>query len=285
MPQNEAAMNYRELRKRLEPLYGEGEARAVADRLLEDVFGLTKADIICGAVERLSPADSAWLSRLADRLLANEPVQYVVGRTEFLGRRFITAPGALIPRPETEELCAWIISESSAFEAPDILDIGTGTGCIACTLALDIQRSRVCGWDISADALAIAAENAALLKAPVMLEKQDILSKSADSARWNIIVSNPPYVCLSEKSGMSPNVTEYEPHSALFVPDADPLLFYRAIARYACAALKPRGRLFLELNPLYACELAATLEAAGLKDIMIKEDMCGKKRMASAVSD
>lgn len=276
-------MNYRELRAKLTPLYGESEARAVTDILLEDVFGLTKADIICGAVERLSADDSARLALMADRLLANEPVQYVVGHTKFLGRQFKTAPGALIPRPETEELCTWIISESSAFEAPDILDIGTGTACIACTLALDIPKSRVCGWDISAEALAIASENASSLKAPVSLKQQDILSKSTDRARWDIIASNPPYICLSEKSGMSPNVTEHEPHAALFVPGSDPLLFYRSIAHYALTALKPRGRLFFEINPLYAHELTAMLESAGFKEIIIKKDMYGKKRMASAV--
>lgn len=277
------AMDYRELRKKLTPLYGESEARAVADILLEDVFGLTKADIICGAVERLSTADGTRLALMTDRLLANEPVQYVVGHTCFLGRQFKTAPGALIPRPETEELCSWIISESSAFETPDILDIGTGTGCIACTLALDIPQSKVCGWDISADALAIAAENADALKAPVSLKQQDMLRKTADHTHWDIIASNPPYICLSEKNGMSPNVTEHEPDVALFVPDSDPLLFYRAIAQYARTALKPRGRLYFEINPLYAHELTAMLESAGFKKIIIKKDLYEKKRMASAI--
>jgi len=275
-------MNYRELRSRLEPLYGKTEARAVADFLLGEAFGLSRADILCGAVERLNEDDTARLARMVGRLQAFEPVQYVVGGTTFCGRRFKTAKGALIPRPETEELCTWIIDESKGLNSPKILDIGTGTGCIACTLALDISRSEVSAWDISPDALAIASENARRLSARVSLIRQDALHKSPDFALWDIIVSNPPYICNKERADMSRNVLDYEPHAALFVPDADPLLFYRAIAIYARTALKPRGRLFLEINPLYAGDVRTLLAEMGFKNVEIRLDQFGRLRMVRA---
>lgn len=277
-------MNYRELRAKLAPLYGEGEARAMADCLLEDAFGLSRADVLCGAVERLSPADSVRLEQMVARLLNFEPLQYVVGYTIFKGRRFKTATGALIPRPETEELCTWITHDNATLERPNILDIGTGTGCIACTLALDIPQSSVSALDISKPALAIAAENAKQLGVNITLSEQDILTKSADTALWNIIVSNPPYVCINEQSAMSPNVLRHEPHIALFVPDDAPLLFYRAIANYALTALKPQGRIYFEINPLYANELTSMLTSLGFKDVTIKKDMFGKERMLSSLT-
>lgn len=275
-------MDYHSLRTRLEPLYGKTEARAIADCLLGEAFGLSKADILCGAVERLSLADNTRLCRMVSRLEAFEPVQYVVGSTYFCRRRFKTAKGALIPRPETEELCTWITSENTDIEAPKILDIGTGSGCIACTLALDMRQSEVSAWDISTDALAIAAENARLLSAHVSLTQQDMLCKSPDSALWNIIVSNPPYICDKERADMSRNVLDYEPHAALFVPDAAPLLFYRAIAIYAQAALKPHGRLYFEINPLYADDIRALLAETDFKNIEIRTDQYGRQRMARA---
>lgn len=275
-------MTYRELRQKLTPLYGEGEARAVADMLLDEAFGLGKADILCGAVERMSPFDTARLGEMLRRLMAFEPVQYVIGAAEFCGRRFKVAPGVLIPRPETEELCAWITAESKTLGAPNILDIGTGSGCIACTLAVDIPRSSVSAWDISADALAIARENAASLGATVAFTEQDMLSKTPDFDLWDIVVSNPPYICNKERASMERNVLDYEPHSALFVPDTEPLLFYRAIALYAATALRPRGRLFFEINPQYAVDMRTMLEETGFKDIEIRKDECGKERMVKA---
>lgn len=277
-------MNYRELRARLIPLYGENEARAVADMLLGEAFGMTKADILCGAVERLGADDTARLASMLRRLLAFEPVQYVLGFADFCGRRFKTASGVLIPRPETEELCAWITADNSTLAAPNILDIGTGSGCIACTLTLDIPQSRVSAWDTSAPALAIAAENARLLNARVDFSRQDALRKTQDNALWDIIVSNPPYICNKERASMHRNVTDHEPHSALFVPDSEPLLFYHRIALYAATALKPQGCLYFEINPLYASELRAMLVSMGFNGVEIRPDSYGKLRMAKAVS-
>jgi len=275
-------MNYRELRARLAPLYGESEARAVTDMLLSETFGLAKADVLCGAVERMSLSDTAKLEQLTQRLERFEPVQYVIGHAEFCGRRFKVAPCVLIPRPETEELCAWIEEECASGNPQKALDVGTGSGCIACTLALDIRQSEVEAWDISAEALAIARENAARLGARVSFKQQNALRKKDDSPQWNIIVSNPPYICLSERKDMERNVLEHEPHSALFVPDNDPLLFYRAISRYAAASLLPGGRLFYEINPQHARETVAMLRDMNFKKIVVRDDSYGKERMVSA---
>lgn len=278
-----ATLTYRSLRARLTPLLGEGEARAVLDLLLEEVFSMSRADVLCGSVERLSPADAARLDAAVRRLETFEPVQYVIGHAVFCNRRFSVAPGVLIPRPETEELCTLITSESATFKSPYILDIGTGSGCIACTLDLDMPGSHVSAWDISPSALAIANRNADALHAHVSFKQQDALHAPVDSEMWDIIVSNPPYICMKEKTSMDSNVLDHEPHNALFVPDSDPLLFYRAIARYAVIALKPSGRLYFEINPLYAFPLKTMLLETGFKTVNIIKDEWGKERMVSSV--
>ena len=162
---------------------------------------------------------------------------------------------------------------------PSILDIGTGSGCIAITVALALPQARVTAWDISTDALAIAAGNAHRLGASVRFEHQDALSAPDDEERWDVIVSNPPYICDKERADMSDNVLSYEPELALFVPDSDPLLFYRAIARYASKALKPGGRLLFETNTAYAHEVAQTMADEGFTAIEVRNDCFGKPRM------
>lgn len=162
---------------------------------------------------------------------------------------------------------------------PSILDIGTGSGCIAITVALALPQARVTAWDISPDALAIAAGNAHKLGASVRFEHQDALSAPDDEARWDVIVSNPPYICDRERADMSDNVLSYEPELALFVPDSDPLLFYRAIARYASKALKPGGRLLFETNTAYAHEVAQAMADEGFTAIEVRNDCFGKPRM------
>ena len=162
---------------------------------------------------------------------------------------------------------------------PSILDIGTGSGCIAITVALALPQARVTAWDISTDALAIAAGNAHRLGASVRFEHQDALSAPDDEERWDVIVSNPPYICDKERADMSDNVLSYEPELALFVPDSDPLLFYRAIARYASKALKPGGRLLFETNTAYAHEVAQAMANEGFTAIEVRNDCCGKPRM------
>ncbi|MEE0619669.1 MAG: HemK/PrmC family methyltransferase, partial [Prevotella sp.] len=224
-------MTYNELCRRLSPLYGEGEARAIVRMVVEDEFGLSPTDIYMGKVNQLSADERANLEEIVARIANYEPVQYVLGHADFSGRRFAVAPGVLIPRPETALLIPMI--GSAAARPFTLLDSGTGSGCIAITAALDYPDATVTAWDISDDALRIARANATRLGAQVCFERQDALAPPADTALWDVIVSNPPYICMSERAEMSPHVLDHEPATALFVPDSDPLLFYRATARYA----------------------------------------------------
>ena len=277
---------YQQLWQSLTPLYDAGEAQAIVRTVLDVEYGMTLTDIICGKVNELSSDEERNLEEIIARLQNGEPVQYVLGKADFAGRTFHVEPGVLIPRPETAELCQWIEEEVSSLEADDpkqILDICTGSGCIAITLGLNIPNSEVTGWDISEDALRIAQGNVEMLKAGnVRIEYQDalMLPKAAEAA--DIIVSNPPYICEKEKADMEKNVLEHEPSIALFVPDEEPLKFYRAIAEYASSALKSEGALYFEINPIYEKETREMLEGLGFKDIETKEDAFGKKRMMKA---
>ena len=277
---------YQQFWQSLTPLYDAGEAQAIVRTVLDVEYGMTLTDIICGKVNELSSDEERNLEEIITRLQNGEPVQYVLGEADFAGRTFHVEPGVLIPRPETAELCQWIEEDVSSLEADErkqILDICTGSGCIAITLGLNISNSEVTGWDISEDALRIAQGNVEMLKAGnVRIEYQDalMLPKAAEAA--DIIVSNPPYICEKEKADMEKNVLEHEPSIALFVPDEDPLKFYRAIAEYASSALKSEGALYFEINPIYEKETREMLEELGFKDIETKEDAFGKKRMMKA---
>ena len=277
---------YQQFWQSLTPLYDAGEAQAIVRTVLDVEYGMTLTDIICGKVNELSSDEERNLEEIIARLQNGEPVQYVLGEADFAGRTFHVEPGVLIPRPETAELCQWIEEEVSSQEADErkqILDICTGSGCIAITLGLTIPNSEVTGWDISEDALRIAQGNVEMLKAGnVRIEYQNalMLPKTAETA--DIIVSNPPYICEKEKADMEKNVLEHEPSIALFVPDEDPLKFYRAIAEYASSALKSEGALYFEINPIYEKETREMLEELGFKDIETKEDAFGKKRMMKA---
>ena len=277
---------YQEFWQSLTPLYDAGEAQAIVRTVLDVEYGMTLTDIICGKVNELSSDEERNLEEIITRLQNGEPVQYVLGEADFAGRTFHVEPGVLIPRPETAELCQWIEEEVSSLEADErkqILDICTGSGCIAITLGLNIPNSEVTGWDISEDALRIAQGNVEMLKAGnVRIEYQNalMLPKTAEAA--DIIVSNPPYICEKEKADMEKNVLEHEPSIALFVPDEEPLKFYRAIAEYASSALKSEGALYFEINPIYEKETREMLEELGFKDIETKEDAFGKKRMMKA---
>ena len=275
-------MKYEDLWQQLSSIYETGEAKAIVRYVLEIRYGLSMTDIMCGAVEQLPQEE---LSALLKRLLQCEPVQYVTGVAEFGGRRFLVEPGVLIPRPETFELCEMIRDEKQEVRSPKILDIGTGSGCIACTLAAEIPDSEVTAWDISEKALHIAEENAKRTGVHVSFEQRDILLPPSSfllppSSRWDIIVSNPPYICNKERVNMEQNVLEYEPSLALFVPDEDPLLFYRAITRFAKTALKDGGNLYFEINPLYAEPLKQLMQEEGFADIMLYQDSFGKQRFA-----
>ncbi|MBR1410056.1 MAG: peptide chain release factor N(5)-glutamine methyltransferase [Prevotella sp.] len=279
-------MNYQELWRRLAQVYDEGEAKAIARMVYEVRFNLTLSDLFIGKDTQLSANDQAELAEITQRLEQQEPVQYVLGQADFCGRTFLVNQHVLIPRPETEELCRWIISEfrdeSLEFRDCSILDIGTGSGCIAITLAADLPKAEVTAWDISGEALQVARENAKRLHFNVIFELADALNTPLDHERWDVIVSNPPYICNKERARIEANVLDHEPHTALFVPDETPLLFYSAIAQYGLTALKTGGRLYFEINPLYAQELAEMLSMMSYHDIEIKNDTYGKQRMIRA---
>lgn len=273
-------MRYNELWRKLhDGGYTEGEAKAITRFLLTDKYGMTTADMLCEDICKFTDADV--LSADVGALMSFTPVQYVVGKAWFCDRQFTVRPGCLIPRPETEELCRWIERDMSLV-SPSILDVGTGSGCIAVTLALDINGASVDACDLSDDAIAIVNDNIHLLKADVNVLKCDALNPPVDMDKYDVIVSNPPYICNSERSGMDANVLEYEPDMALFVPDDDALLFYRSISRYASKALRNGGALYFEINPIYAVEMNDMLDAMGFGNVEIRKDQFGKKRFIKA---
>lgn len=282
-------MTYNQLWHMIVPPYDESEAKAIIRMVLEVVFNFRLADLYSGKVNELSPDEEEVLREIVARLKKCEPVQYVLGQADFCGRTFKVRPGVLIPRPETAELCEWITTRHTHSGRLRILDIGTGSGCIALTLALNLPCTQVEGWDISAEALCIAEENNERLKANVRFLQKDILAPdSAGTTTKNkeeidIIVSNPPYICMKERGEMDRNVLNYEPETALFVPDNDPLRFYRAIAEYGKKALRTGGELYFEINPLYANELKIMLEELGYKELELREDSFGKQRMMKGV--
>ena len=276
-------MTYSEFWRSLTAVYDAGEAQAVARLVLEQRFGLSLADVLSGQMP-----DAAELRPLWERLLAGEPVQYVLGEAEFGGRKFLVTPDVLIPRPETYELCQWVLGDGCSVmgDGCHILDIGTGSGCIACTLAAELPKAEATGWDISEAALRIAAENAKRTHVHVSFEQVDILHPSPTthhSSPITHIISNPPYICRREAADMAQHVLEHEPHQALFVPDDDPLLFYRAIGQIALRLLVPAGRLYFEINPLYAEPLRQLLCDQGFTAVSIREDQFGKQRFIKAV--
>ncbi len=295
-------MTYHDICQRLTPLYGPQEAKAMTRMLLEDLFSLSFADILCGATEHLSDADALRLQQSVDRLLDAEPLQYVTGTAFFCGHPFHVAPGVLIPRPETEWIVDTAVNLVTA-SAPRILDIGTGSGCIATSISLALA-DRHChteAWDISEDALRIAADNAERLGADVKFRRRDalrleedfpaeenqggaevLIADNAAAASWDIIVSNPPYICNREAADMHANVLRHEPHLALFVPDTDPLLFYRAIARYAMRSLRKGGWLLFECNTLYAHDTAQMVSDMGFAKSVVEDDCFGKPRFVKA---
>lgn len=276
-------MTYRELWQTLTPEYGAREARSIARLVYERRFGLSLTDICMGKDSELSENERIETEEITQRLLSGEPVQYVLGCETFRGKDFAVRPGVLIPRPETEQIVDLMLERlGTAGGRPAVLDIGTGSGCIAVSAALEMAGAKVEAWDISREALSTAAENARRLGARVEFRLQDALAPPADSDKWDIVVSNPPYICERERSTMERHVTEHEPHGALFVPDAEPLLFYRAISRYAARALRRGGLLLFETNHLYAAETAAMMEAEGLDEAEVVSDRYGRRRFATA---
>lgn len=266
----------------LVPLYDPREARNIAQFYVCEAARLSLSALLSdpGAPLEIEGLDAA-IAALAE----GRPVQYVVGSTEFFGRRFAVREGVLIPRPETEELAAWIVADER--QARRLLDIGTGSGCIAATLALELPRAEVFAADISEAALAVADENCRTLGAAVTLRRADALADLSVRfpERFDVLVSNPPYVPASDRASMHPNVRDYEPDEALFVPDDDPLLFYRAIAQAGRRMLVPGGRLYFEIYHTAAAALERLLAENGYGAIRLREDMNGKPRMLCARMD
>ena len=277
-------MTYNEMWRKLAQEYDEGEAKAVARMVYEVRYGLTLSDIYIGKDTQLSLDCQTELEEITKRLIEHEPVQYILGQADFCGRTFHVEPGILIPRPETEHLCR-LITKHAAIGFPNrtILDIGTGSGCIAITLALDIPNSQVTAWDISPIALRVARGNAEQLGAQVNVVENDMLQQTYQVApQWDLIVSNPPYICDSEAEQMEANVLDYEPEIALFVPDDNPLQFYVPIMNYAQSALHPGGELWLETNPLYEEIIEERLLELGF-NVTAHDDQFGKTRFIQAI--
>ncbi len=265
--------------KQLQQKYDAGEARALYELVLGKRFGLSRTDILLGKDTTLSAKDKAELQIIIDRVAKGEPVQYVLGSEEFCGRTFLVTPDVLIPRPETQQLVQLV--EQNVAQGSSLLDIGTGSGCIAITLAL--SGYRVTAIDVSDEALAVARKNAERLGAEVEFVKANILSiVNCQLSIVNCIISNPPYICESEAATMDDNVLLHEPHLALFVPDDDPLLFYRSIADYGLQHLTDEGWLFFEANRAYTPQVGELLTGKGYKDVNIINDQYDIERFVCA---
>ncbi len=272
-----------DIKSALAAAYPEGEVRAFVRILFEEWMHYSTVDIYMRADSEVPPFMVEKMRHAVQRLLRHEPIQHIVGVAHFHGHRFAVSKHTLIPRPETEQLVDMIVDRNH--DVPDlcVLDIGTGSGCIACSLARALRFAEVHAFDISQPALDLAAENARNLGVKVAFHHVDILNAVPQPQQFHIIVSNPPYICMHEQQLMEDNVLRYEPHSALFVPDNDPLLFYRAIARYASVALKPGGKLYFEINAAYGNDTAQLLSDFHFADIEVVRDFYGRDRFVSAL--
>lgn len=269
------------IRQSLQDIYPPEEVKALTMLICCDMLCLDALDIYLGKDMILSECKERELENIIFRLQKNEPIQYIRGFAEFDGRRFKVAPGVLIPRPETVELVDLVAREN--VNARRLLDIGTGSGCIAISLDKKLPEAEVEAWDISEDALAIARENNKELAADVTFLQRDVLSDDWEKApSFDVIVSNPPYVTETEKKEMDANVLDWEPELALFVPDDDPLRFYRRIADLGRELLLPGGKLYFEINQAYGRETAHILEMNQYHDVRVIRDIFGKDRIVTA---
>ncbi len=268
---------FNQVKASLTPLFGNLEAESLTFILLEHFLDARRIDLI---QQKTIPALPEEFEVAIKRLLQHEPVQYIIGKAPFYGYEYLVEPAVLIPRNETEELVHWML-ERYKFGKYRLLDIGTGSGCIPITLALENPEAEVFGIDVSEAALEVAVKNSQKLSASVQWFQLDILIDDIPVSNLDAVVSNPPYVRSSEKALMSPNVVEYEPHLALFVPDEDALLFYRVISQKAKKALKPHGRIYFEINEALGPEVVELLVREGYTAVKLKEDINGKHRMVS----
>lgn len=268
-------------RQSLQTIYPPQELKSLIRIICCDLLGQSVTDFYLGKDIVLSEKQWSELKSIIARLEKNEPIQYIEGKSHFFGRCFKVASGVLIPRPETEELVGIIVSENR--KVSRILDIGTGSGCIAITLAKEIPGASVCAWDISDEALIIAQNNNAKWNAAVVFKKVDILSDDISvSEKYDVIVSNPPYITEKEKKEMEPNVLDWEPEIALFVPNDDPLRFYRRIAFLGRDLLSPEGKLYFEINRAYGADILRMLVDMGYQNCRLIKDLSGNDRIVIA---
>lgn len=269
----------REIKTQLATVVGEREAYWMTRDIMDDVMGYSEVDMLIKGNELLSDFVLQKVDNIVERVEQGEPIQYVLGWARFEGNRFKVTPDTLIPRPETQELVDYIISRHGNEKDLRVIDIGTGSGCIAISLARGLKFPLVSAIDISQSALEVALENAKLLKTQVRFEHRDALNlQTIGNERYNIIVSNPPYIADSERAEMDDRVLAYEPATALFVPDEDPLRFYRAIAMWGTQVLLPGGAIYYEINPRYAIEMQSMMRGLGYIDVEVIEDMQAKER-------
>lgn len=266
------------LRKQLNPIYGSNEAEWLVRCMMEDLCGVTRADMLLKDI-KIPDEKKRLAEQAAERLAKKEPYQYITGSTRFCDTTIHVSPAVLIPRPETAELVGLIAAREQACTPVRILDLCTGSGCIAVALAKKIKGAQLFAADISQAALDMARRNAHENGVDVKFVRCDILGDTSRlPANIDVIVSNPPYVTESEKKEMDANVLDYEPYEALFVPDDNPLLFYRRIAEIGTTLLVPQGRLYLEINSAYPAETASMLEQAGYDGIKVKKDSYNNSR-------
>jgi release factor glutamine methyltransferase len=283
---------FADFKEGLETLYDVNEISSLSLLVISEICDLPRAKVKAFPEMNLSEHQTKILDDVLVQLKTGKPVQYVLGKTEFYGLTFTVNPSVLIPRPETEELVEWVLASISNFKLPigsnrlvaaNILDIGTGSGCIAISLKKNLPDFDISAVDISNEALDTAKTNAELNEVTIQFIEADILQEHQSIINsYSIIISNPPYVTPADKTQMHTNVTDFEPHTALFVPENDPLIFYRAIADFAIGHLKANGLLFFEINENYGKETVELLADKGFKNIELRKDMSGRDRMIKA---
>jgi release factor glutamine methyltransferase len=271
------------IREKLSVRYEPSECESISFLIFEHILGYSRLQVHLKKDETIPDAKVTEIEEILNRLIEGEPIQHILGKADFYGLTFYVNPHVLIPRQETEELVDWIINENK-LAAPEILDIGTGSGCIPVSLAKNIPDAEVSAYDISAEAISIANQNAKNNAVSIRTRQVDILQWEAVSIdkTFDIIVSNPPYVKEEEKKLMQEHVVSHEPHLALFVSNDDPLIFYRRIAEFAQQHLSPEGTLYFEINEALGNETASMLKGKGFPKVTIKKDINGKDRMICA---
>ena len=272
-----------EIKEALRGCCSESEAMSLAKMLLVEVLGFSTLELYGGKDRVISEKEHARLKDILVRLQQNEPIQYILGSEMFCGLSFDVNQSVLIPRPETQELVEWILADHRGKRNCKVLDIGTGSGCIAISLANSLQEPQVEAWDVSDNALQVAQGNAAKNQVVVRFLKRDVLTTEPQASDLDILVSNPPYIMDEEKREMDANVLDWEPGLALFVQDNDPLLFYRKIATLGRTLLKPGGALYFEINRAYGREMVEMLAGKGYTQIELRKDLSGNDRMIKAV--